>query len=78
MRSSKPKKERIYFNSKIFQSLWQYYRDEPFLDNNGVIADILSKNNNSASFKYKTKIACKIGNNGKKDVTNQGTIEIFK
>ena len=54
--------------SKTSGSLWQYYRDEPFLDNNGAIADFLADNNNSASFKFKTKIAGRSGNDGTKNV----------
>ena len=41
--------------------------DEPFLYNNGNIADFPTDNNNNASFKFKTKI-CRIGNNGEKGV----------
>ena len=54
--------------SKTSGSLWQYYRDEPFLDDNDAIVDFPANNNNSASFKFKTKIAGRIGNNGTKDV----------
>ena len=55
--------------SKSSGSLWQYYRDEPFSDYNDVIVDFLADNNNSsAPFKFKTKIAGRIGNNGTKDV----------
>ena len=54
--------------SKTSRSLYQYYREEPFLDNNGAIADFPADDNNSASFKFKTKIADRIGNNGTKDV----------
>ena len=36
--------------SKITWILWQYYRQEPFLDANGTIADIPADNNNSALF----------------------------
>ena len=46
----------------------QYYRDEPFLDNNGAIADFPADNNNSTSFKFKTKITGKKGNDGTKNV----------
>ena len=52
--------------SKTFGSLWQYYRDEPFLNNNGAIADFPTDNNNSAWFKFKTKIAGRIGLDGTK------------
>ena len=54
--------------SKTSGRLWQYYRDEPFLDNNGDIADFPADKNNNALFKFKTKIAGRIGNNGRKDV----------
>ena len=44
--------------SKTSESLWQFYRDEPFLNVNGAIADFLANNNNNSdSFKFKTKIA---------------------
>ena len=49
-------------------SLWQYYRDEPFLDANGAITDFPADKNNSASFKFKTKMAGRTGNDGTKDV----------
>ena len=44
--------------SKTSESLWHYYRDEPFL-NAYAIGDFPADNNNSASFKFKTKIAGK-------------------
>ena len=53
--------------SKTSVTLWQFYRDEPFLNINCVIGDFLAVNN-SASFKFKTKIAGTIENNGTKDV----------
>ena len=34
--------------SKNSGSLWQYYKDEPFLDNNGDIDDFPADNNNRA------------------------------
>ena len=37
--------------------LWQYYRDEPFLDDNGAITDFPAANNNSALFISKQKTA---------------------
>ena len=39
--------------SKTFGSLWQYYRDEPSLNENGVINDFRCT---STSFKFKQKI----------------------
>ena len=52
--------------SKTSGGLWQYYRDEPFLDDNGAIADLPARNNNSASFKFKLQIASRIGSYGTK------------
>ena len=52
---------------KTSGSLWHYYRDEPFLGN-GTIADFTINNNNSALFKFKTKIADTAGNYGTKNV----------
>ena len=54
--------------SKTLASLWQYYRDEPVLDNNGNIIYFPDDNNNSASFKFKQKITGQTGNDGRKDV----------
>ena len=50
--------------SKTSGSLWQYYRDEPFLNDIGAIADFLAENNDIASFKFKTNIAGRIEKNG--------------
>ena len=36
-------------------SLWQHYRDDPLLDNNGNIADFTGVNDNSKFLKYKQK-----------------------
>ena len=44
--------------SKTSGSLWQYYRNEPFLDDNCAIADFTADDNNSASFRFKTKKLC--------------------
>ena len=52
--------------SKTSGVLWQYYRDEPFLNANGAIDDFPADDNKSASFKFKTKIAGRTGNDGKK------------
>ena len=54
--------------SKTSESLWQYYRDEPALDNNGNIFDFPADNNNSNSFKFKQQITGKTGNGSTKDV----------
>ena len=51
--------------SKTFESLWQYYRGEPALDNNNII-DFYAKNN-SISFRFKEKTARQTGY-GTKDV----------
>ena len=66
----------MYNLIKTSGSLWQYYRDEPFLDDNGAIADFPAGNNNSALFKFKTKIADRTGNDGTKNFKNIGTIKI--
>ena len=46
--------------------LWQYYRDESALDANSAVIDFSADSNNSASFKFKTKIAGKVENDGTK------------
>ena len=53
--------------SKTCRSLWLYYRDEPFLDDNGSIDDFPADDNNSASFEFKTKIAGRAGLDGTKN-----------
>ena len=53
--------------SKTSGNLWQYYRDEPALNNNVNIIGF-STDNNSASFKFKQKITVQTGNGGTKDV----------
>ena len=52
--------------SKTSGSLWQFYRDETFINDNGAIADFPADKNNSASFKYKTKITGRIEHDGTK------------
>ena len=54
--------------SKTSESLWHYYRDKPYLDANGAIVDF------HASFKFKTKIAGRIGN----DSTSNVKIRVLK
>ena len=49
-------------------SLWQYYKDEEFLIDNGAIAGFPADKNNSASFKFETKITGRTGNDGTKNV----------
>ena len=51
--------------SKTSGSLWQYYRDEPALNDAGDPDNVLG---NSASFKYEQKTTGSTGNNGKKAV----------
>ena len=46
--------------------LWQYYRDEPALDNNENITDFPANNNNSNSFRFKQQITGQTGNGGTK------------
>ena len=45
--------------TKKSRILQQYYRDEPFSDDNDIIADFLAANNNIASFKFKQKMTAK-------------------
>ena len=54
--------------SKTSGGLWNYYRDEPFLKADSTIGDLHTDNNNSTSFKFKTKIAGKTENNGTQNV----------
>ena len=42
--------------SKKSASLWQYYRDEPALDNNNNITEFPANNSSSTSFKFKQQI----------------------
>ena len=41
---------------KTSGSLWQYYKDEPALDNSNNIVVFPSNNNNSISFEFKQQI----------------------
>ena len=54
------------YNLIEYGSLWHDYRDEPYLNVNVAIADFPADNNNSALFKFKTKIAGRAGNDGTK------------
>ena len=47
--------------------MWQYYKAEPFIDDNGNIIDVPDDPDN-APFKYKQKITGQAGNDGTKDV----------
>ena len=51
---------------KTSGSSWQYYRDEPALNNNGNIVDFSSHYNDSISFKLKQQITGQTGDNGEK------------
>ena len=52
---------------KTSGGLWQYYKDEPFININGIINDV-SDDCDSASLKSKQKITGQIGSDGTKDV----------
>ena len=54
--------------SNTWGILWQYYRDEPALDNNNKINDFPADNANSISFKYKQQITRQTGNDGAKSI----------
>ena len=53
--------------SKTPRGLWQFYRDEPVLDNK-VIIDFLANNKNSILLKFKEQITGQTGNNRAKNV----------
>ena len=53
--------------SEACGSLWQYYRDEPFINDTGVIIDVADDPEN-ALFKYKQKATGQTGNNGTNDI----------
>ena len=55
------------YYSKTSASLWECYRDEACINNNGVIIDVLD-DPDSASLKCKQKITSQTGNDGIKDV----------
>ena len=57
---------QIKFKTSMLR--WHYYKDEPFLNANGAIADFPADNNNSALLKFKTKIAGRTGNDGTENV----------
>ena len=52
-------------HSKTYESLWQYYRNEPVSTDSGAIDNFPDKN---ASFKSKQKITGQTGNDGTKHV----------
>ena len=53
--------------SKTSRGLWQFYRDEPVLDNK-VIIDFLANNKNSILLKFKEQMTGQTGNNRAKNV----------
>ena len=53
---------------KTSGSIWQYYRDEPALDNNNNIIDFPANNKNIILFKFKQQITGQTGNGGKKNL----------
>ena len=72
--------ESIEIYSKKSGSLWQYYRDEPAVDNSGCLVNFPANNNNinSISFKFKEKITKEIDSNDIKKCCNNGTIKTSK
>ena len=54
--------------SKTSESLWQYYRDEPALDNNNNIIDFPANNDNNILFKFKQQMVGQTGKVGTKYV----------
>ena len=64
--------------SKTSGSLWNYYRDEPFLNANVAIAYFHADNSNSALFKFKTKITRRTGNYGTKNVKFRVPLKYFE
>ena len=54
------------FIGKTSGSSWQYYKDQPALDNKNSIMDFSANDNDSIFFKFKEKIIGKIRNDGTK------------
>ena len=54
--------------TKTFPSLWQYCRHQPFINGNRTVAGFPADKNGSGLFKFKTKIAGRIGNDGTRNV----------
>ena len=63
--------------SKASGSLWQFYKDKPFIGNKGNIIDD-PYDPNTASFKYKLKNNMSNRKLCNKRCSNNGTIKIFK
>ena len=57
--------------SKILGNFYQYYRDEPTLNDNGNVIDFSNDIYNSISSKFKQKITEQTGNDGTKDAEIQ-------
>ena len=53
---------------KVSGSLWQYYRDEPVLNDNNVIIGFPTIDNNSNLLKIKQKMTEHKGKDGNKNV----------
>ena len=51
--------------------MWQYYRDEPYLDNDSIVY-FTGSNHDSKSFKFKQKITDQTGGDG------AGNVEIME
>ena len=64
-------------HSKTSGSLWQHYRDEPFLDAYGTIADFPDDDNNSAQFKCKTKTEGRTENDGTQNIKSMVPLNYF-
>ena len=62
--------------SKTSGILWHYYRETLFLSDNGANAGFPADNNNTASFKFKTKIVSRIGNDGTKKTLKKVLLKI--
>ena len=62
-----PSYNLIKYSNNYSGSLWKYYGDESFLNANDDIADFPFDINNSASFKVETKLANRVGSNGRRD-----------
>ena len=63
--------------SKTSGSLWHHYRDESFLNTNGVVAHLPADQNNSTLFKFKTKIASRTEIDGTKTVKVRVPLRYF-
>ena len=64
--------------SKTSGSLWQYYRDEPALDNNEIIIDFLVNNHNSNLFRSKQKLFRTNRKRWHKRCWNNDSVELSK